>query len=458
MPTTPNKAKPKMESPHLPSIAGGGPRSLYAQKRDGKFVHIDFVATGTTGLICPDCSSELRARKYNSSKTDHFYHLNKEECRYAGETALHILGKEIIATSNTILVPILALHGVKANGFKSQILVEGRWIDAIGYDRYTQVLPLNISAVRLEVFSDGLRPDLIVTDAKDRELFVEILVTHKVDAKKKDALRTRNNPTIEIDLSGLERSASFDDIRDAVLHTAPRTWIHNATIAARAALLIEHENVIQAKKIQEGEAEREKAMKWAGPAVEAWRSSIPLSIALWPISDYSEVANAIRRAGGDKMLASDINIASLILDGSRSPFAVHPSIVKIELFNLIVLKGLKSAEDYYASSGKQFSYIRGKGSLLKLPPRDRFSLSDLVSYTERRGFIKKRLKDAWGSHRAMCLEIEPDFSSANNDIQRMMQSFIDIGCVGKIRPAGSFKNAPPSDFVIARQFLRNTLS
>lgn len=443
--------------PCLPSAGGQGPRTLYARLPDGTLAHVDTIATGTTGLSCPDCGSELRARKYRSSKTDHFYHLNTEECRSAGETAIHLLGKEIIASSNRLALPLVAFDGGKDHGFRSEVFVKGRWIDAYDYDYDVEVLPLDVASVRLEVYRDGIRPDLIVTDTKGRDLFVEILVTHRVGDEKKEVLRSRNNPTIEIDLSGLNRHASFDEVREAVLSHAPRSWLHNSAIEARAAKLAQHESKIQEQRRRKEEAERAEQMKWAAPAVQVWRAPAQTRPELWTLTDYQVSADALRRAGGDEILSGALGADIFSHDGSRSPFTVHPSIVQIELFSLVVINGVRSARAYYAKADREFHHVRGKGRVLKLPVRDTWDLSELITFAERRGFIKKRLKNAWGLHEALCCELEPGFSSAAAEIQRIMKAFIDIGCVGKTRPAKAPKYTAPTNYVVAAVFLRKVL-
>src|SRR5688572_18343649 len=83
---------------------GEGPRSLFARDETGALRHISEVETGTTGLLCPDCRTPLIARK-GEIRQPHFAHKSGEDCRTAGETVLHFLAKEIIATGGELHLP-----------------------------------------------------------------------------------------------------------------------------------------------------------------------------------------------------------------------------------------------------------------------------------------------------------------------------------------------------------------
>lgn len=242
-----------------------------------------------------------------------------------------------------------------------------------------------------------------------------------------------------------------------MLSHAPRSWLHNSAIEARATKLAQHERKIQQQKRRKEEAERAEQMKWAAPAVKAWRTPAHTRPELWTLADYQISADALRRAGGDGILGAALDADIFKNNGSRSPFTAHPSIVQIELFSLVVINGVRSAGAYYAKTDREFHYVRGKGRVLKLPPRDTWELSDLISFAERRGFIKKRLKNAWGLHEALCCELEPEFSSAAAEIQRIMKEFIDIECVGKTRPVKSPKYTASTNYVVAADFLRKVL-
>lgn len=308
--------------------ASEGPRTLYARTQEGDLIHVTQVKTGTTGLVCPDCRLEVRARRHRSSKADHFYHLNTDECRASGETAIHLLGKELLAASSYLAVPHLVADSDEEGDYRSETFADGRWIDTYDHDLDAESPRLMLSTVRLEVYQDGLRPDLIVQDQKDRDLYVEILVTHRVDDGKKSTLRRRNNPTIEIDLSGLDRNASIDDIRCAVVEAAPRAWIHNSEIEQRLNFHIEEAERERREEIRKEQQAQAEVRKWANLALKRWREPAASRPQLWSLAHYQQVAAAMERVNRSNNRTRTITPQMLQHDGSRSPLTAAIDLVK----------------------------------------------------------------------------------------------------------------------------------
>ena len=79
--------------------------------------------------LCPCCNSELIAKK-GKIKIHHFSHKNLDACGGALETSLHIMAKEILSQSNTILLPINFKHN---NLFDYQIKTSDFGVELI-YD------------------------------------------------------------------------------------------------------------------------------------------------------------------------------------------------------------------------------------------------------------------------------------------------------------------------------------
>lgn len=82
--------------------------------------------------------------------------------------------------------------------------------------------------VREEERLEGLRPDIILKKG-DRELLVEIRVTHETEKEKINMIREREFPCIEIDLSQTPRDISMQDLEGVVVgdgpDPAPRKWL-----------------------------------------------------------------------------------------------------------------------------------------------------------------------------------------------------------------------------------------
>lgn len=164
--------------------ADGGPKSVFARTLSGDLVHVDDVARSTPDLKCPDCGSELRVRKCRPGRADHFYHLSARECRTAGETAVHMLAKEIIASSMMVRLPVIAVDLEEEGGWVCEIFRRGSWRKVDWIDPDWVGPKLELGSVRMEVWQDGVRPDLIASDLSERDLYIEVRVSHAVDEKK----------------------------------------------------------------------------------------------------------------------------------------------------------------------------------------------------------------------------------------------------------------------------------
>ena len=72
----------------------------------------------------------------------------------------------------------------------------------------------------------GMVADVAVRRA-DRELLVEIKVTHACGPEKLEKIRNADLAVVEIDLGKLPRNADRQEIEAAILRDAPRAWLHN---------------------------------------------------------------------------------------------------------------------------------------------------------------------------------------------------------------------------------------
>lgn len=193
----------------------------YGQAADGRILHISEVPSGLAcGCACPECDSKLVAHK-GEDLAHHFAHYAVTNCSGGTESALHKLAKQVIAEHGVVATP-----AVKAQHADQERLVR----------RQALFRP---DSVVLEKRMDGMRPDLIARRG-DHELLVEVAVTHACGAKKIALIRERQLAAIEIDLGRVAHDAPKDEVVDAILYSAPRTWLFNrygdeATAELRAA-------------------------------------------------------------------------------------------------------------------------------------------------------------------------------------------------------------------------------
>jgi hypothetical protein len=178
--------------------------------------------------FCPQCKGRLVAKNRGEEKRPHFSHEPTEAtamaCVNAGESSVHLMAKQVIANSVAIILP-------KAHGQRTEDLVH------------------KLSRVRLEVWCDDHRPDIIATydgqlasgesrplAKKGDDVVIEIAVTHPCDRDKISKLRARGVPAFEIDLSAMSCDATEASIRRSI-DIAPREWLfHPLVDAAKAAL------------------------------------------------------------------------------------------------------------------------------------------------------------------------------------------------------------------------------
>lgn len=200
------------------SIGRGG--LVVAEKMtDQTLVHVDAVVSGAScGCRCPGCGGALIAKK-GSERVSHFAHASgfNPECPGAGETVLHRLAKEHLASSKRIRVPGIHL----SNSYASVTL----------FDDST----LHLDRVELERRRGAVVPDVICTKG-DRELFVEIVVTHACDEAKIEKLKLLDVGVIEVDLSSY-RHEPIRNVGKLVERRAPRKWLHNKHVAKAEAEL-----------------------------------------------------------------------------------------------------------------------------------------------------------------------------------------------------------------------------
>jgi hypothetical protein len=205
--------------------------------RNGRPVFVSEVAPGVDcGCTCPECGEPLIARNRdfpNRRRVRHFQHARASVCGGGFETAIHRMAKEILATSESLLLP--------------------RWASG---EFVIEPEPFAVTSARIEasLLDGAVRPDALMRGAaKDiefRTLCVEVRVHHAVDETKRSLLSNHGLDAIEIDLSGLPEEAIADPsaFRNAVLHEASnRHWItlsHASYVSERTGqVLIEVEDL-----------------------------------------------------------------------------------------------------------------------------------------------------------------------------------------------------------------------
>lgn len=181
----------------------------------------------------------------------HFAH-SGPACGGGPETALHKLAKQIIATELSLLLP----ERVVVFGEKRRLLSE--------------TMEMRFDRAQVEYYDlRDVVPDLYLV-RQGRPLFVEVAVTHTCDELKIERLRNRGISSVEIDLSRTPRDACLEDVRDAVLRTAPRSWIFNKGIDEG----LESMRVEAAREEEEQQRELEERAKKLAEIYRAAKSAV----------------------------------------------------------------------------------------------------------------------------------------------------------------------------------------
>ena len=188
-----------------------GTQITWAVKANGELAHISEVNNGLQcGCSCPACGTVLIARQ-GKVREHHFAHANGAECAQAVETAQHLAAKEIIAEHRQMVLPAVEIE------FPSST-----WRRGIAQERRYE-----IESVDVERKLGAIIPDVVVR-VRDRPLLVEVKVTHGVDDQKLKKIRELGLSCIEIDLSGIERDLSRENLQEVIVDDgASKRWVHN---------------------------------------------------------------------------------------------------------------------------------------------------------------------------------------------------------------------------------------
>lgn len=220
----------------------------YAFDKEKKLVSIDSVDRGLAcNCTCPSCNGILIAKKGEFNEY-HFAH-QSVECKYAAETTLHLLAKEVLTEMNTLKLPLLRVTSKHSK--KSLKFYENK---VICFD-----------FVFIEKTIENIRPDAIVyandfpSETEKTPILVEFCVTHLVDEVKMEKIESLNLFCIEIKLPKKLLSANKNEIKDYLSKTNDFYWInHPETSEIKEALEIDFLQYQEEKRKEEEEKERQK--------------------------------------------------------------------------------------------------------------------------------------------------------------------------------------------------------
>jgi hypothetical protein len=186
--------------------------------RGNALLHVSEVSRGyACDCVCAQCNRPLIARK-GRKRREHFAHVGTTTCDGGLETVLHRLAKELFFDIRVMTVPEYVFH-------REQSLDNGE-----SASHTALVVPseaIQIGSVHVEKPVGGLIPDITITHDQ-QEFFIEIAVTHRVDAEKLCSLRALNRPVLEIRLSPEDALLSREQLRAKLTDdTTSKHWLYH---------------------------------------------------------------------------------------------------------------------------------------------------------------------------------------------------------------------------------------
>ena len=226
-------------------------RAVYQDSK--KPVSIEEVNRGLQdNVVCACCGAKLIANK-GPKKAWHFSHHFDEACILAYETQLHLTAKEYFAKVGKIPIPL-----------------ETGWITP---DACTE---LQVSDVKIEVYMDGRRPDLVATVGSE-QYWIEIANKHKCDADKVWYCRSHDKNVIEIDVSACGHLDQFDSLEHCLVRTQSLNACNDYLDEIAKNTAHKHEKVRKQievlkrseKKLEEQKSKQEKVEKTLEERIDA---------------------------------------------------------------------------------------------------------------------------------------------------------------------------------------------
>lgn len=172
--------------------------------KNSKIVHASEVESGLKcNCYCPGCGGRFVAYKGEVLRP-HFKHQTEVDCKYSFETALHYLAKEIIHEKNSLDLPFInwSIPPTPASWFINN--TSGKYGPL---NKTIEFKKIRFDRVEIEKWEGNFKPDLRCI-VGNKQLLIEIKVTHGINSKKIEKIKNYNTPLLEINLSLLQHEIS----------------------------------------------------------------------------------------------------------------------------------------------------------------------------------------------------------------------------------------------------------
>jgi len=199
--------------------------------KNSRIVHISDVDSGLEcNCYCPACGGRFVAYKGKVLRP-HFKHHTDSVCNYSFETSLHYLAKEIIQEKKYLDIPVINWEIP---------ITPSSWFS--NHDSPNSFPPFKtvtfqtvwFDKIEIEKWEGNFKPDLKCY-VGNKQLLIEITVTHGIDEEKLSKIKTNDVPLLEINLSGLHHEINKQALAKALYGKKENTglrlknfkWIYN---------------------------------------------------------------------------------------------------------------------------------------------------------------------------------------------------------------------------------------
>lgn len=145
------------------------------------------------------------------------------DCLDWSETLLHIKAKEILETEKRLRLPDLLVAAEADFPGGSPLQLSSK----------LEGLLVSLNSVTLEKPLGQIKPDVYAetieaVDWPAQQLLIEVTVTNTITEERIERIRSKNLPTLEIDISRMGGSVTFDEYRRLVVEeVAGKRWLHH---------------------------------------------------------------------------------------------------------------------------------------------------------------------------------------------------------------------------------------
>lgn len=268
----------------------------------------DDVANGLAcECVCPGCRGALIAVNQGLRQVSHFRHHVEVDCRLGFESALHLLGKMIVAEELGLWLPCLEVSyaGEGERNIHNYVLPLERLVRPAG--------KVSFIDVEQEVTIGSIRPDLLGR-GETETLAIEIEVTNPVNDAKAAIFTQMRQAAVAIDLSSLlvERVDDLVAVVQARVRSGSHTrWVYSPDAEVARLALIEEWRRAEAREAERLEAERLEAERIEAERLEAERIAAQAAQALADeferdAHDFDDLAPAMAAGAGEAEISDQV--------------------------------------------------------------------------------------------------------------------------------------------------------